>query len=152
MSLFSLALSIAVTRLIGNRCHCGNTVAPASIPGRDDLCVNVCSGIQQSVCGGKGVLNLYEANNFASTASSSNLLVSSNSTTNLTNPTPPKPPTPPEPPAVVKVPGWTYRGCWTDNPYHRTLISHKWKGLVTPERCAQICKGYTFFALEYSNE
>lgn len=141
-----------ISPLIGDRCYCGNTVPRASILMLDHFCANVCSGDQQSVCGGENVLSLYEADNIASTASPSNLLVSSNSTTNSSNLAPPKPPTPPKPPAVVTVPGWTYRGCWIDNPRDRTLIARIWKGAVTPEMCAHICKGYQYFGLEYSNE
>lgn len=138
--------------LIGNRCYCGNTVARASIPTQDSWCTNVCSGNQQSVCGGKNLLSLYEVNKFGSTASSSILPISSNSTTNSSNPTPAKSPSPPGPPAVVAVPGWRYRGCWTDHPNDRTLVAKTWKGYVTPEKCAQKCKGYNYFGLEYSNE
>ena len=76
----------------------------------------------------------------------------SDPTTNSSNPAPPKPSTPPESPVVVKVPGWTYRGCWSDNPLDRTLAVKKWRGYVTPEQCARRCKGYHFFGLEYSNE
>lgn len=135
-----------------NECYCGNTVAHASIPTPDYFCANVCSGNQQSVCGGINVLSLYESNKFASIASPSIRLVSSNSTINSSNPAPSKPPTPPAPPAVVRVPGWTYRGCWTDDPHDRTLTAKTRKGSITPEKCAQLCKGYTFFGLEYSNE
>lgn len=76
----------------------------------------------------------------------------SDPTANSSNPTAPKPSTPPEGPVVVKVPGWTYRGCWSDNPLDRTLISKRSKGYITPEECARRCKGYHFFGLEYSNE
>ena len=84
------------------------------------------------------------------------MLVSSNETINPSNLGPPKPPTPPrpplKPPAIVSVKGWVYRGCWTDNPSDRTLFAKRWKGNVTPEKCAEICKGYTYFGVEYSNE
>ena len=66
----------------------------------------------------------------------------SGSTANFSNPTPPKPSTPPEPPpAVARVPGWTYRGCWSDHPFDRTLISRRYKGYITPEQCARHCRG-----------
>lgn len=87
--------------------------------------------------------SLYEADNFGSTASPTTLLISSNSTANS-----PKP----APPVVVEVEGWTYLGCYTDNPQKRTLISKLTKGNITPQNCAVICQGYRFFGLEYSNE
>ena len=84
------------------------------------------------------------------------MLVPSNSTINPSNLAPPKPPVPPrpqpKPPAIVRVHGWAYRGCWTDDPRDRTLRGKRWKGNVTPEKCAEVCKGYTFFAVEYSDE
>ena len=83
------------------------------------------------------------------------MLVSSNETISPSNLAPPKPPVPPrpppKPPAIVSVKGWAYRGCWTDDPHDRTLDAKRWKGDVTPEKCARHCKGYAFFAVEYSN-
>lgn len=87
--------------------------------------------------------SLYEADNFGLTASSITLLVSSNSTTNAPRP---------DPPVVVQVEGWTYLGCYTDNPRRRTLISKLTKGDITPQNCAVVCQGYRYFGLEYSNE
>lgn len=97
------------------------------------------------------MLSLYEVDNFASTATPSLSLISSNST-NSSNPAPPAPPAPQASATVVKVKGWTYRGCWTDDRYDRTLIGKRWTGYITPEKCAHLCKGYRFFGLEYSNE
>ena len=75
------------------------------------------------------MINLYEVDNFDSTASPPLVLVLPNSTTNPPKPAPPKPPKPPDPlPVVVKVPGWKYRGCWNDRLYDRTLISKRTKG------------------------
>lgn len=137
----------------GNECFCGNTVAAASIKTPDSNCENFCSGNSRSACGGRSVLSLYEADRFGSTASDPLLLVPPNSTTNSPNPAPPNPPKPPAPPAVVeRVAGWTYRGCWNDYLYDRTLIAKRTKGDITPQKCAEICKGYHFFGLEYSNE
>lgn len=91
------------------------------------------------------MLSLYEVNQFGSNVP---LLVSPNSTTNALKQAAPKPP----PPVVVKVRGWTYRGCWTDNPRDRTLIAKAKRGHMTPERCAEVCKGFHYFGLEFSNE
>jgi len=66
-------------------------------------------------------------------------------------PAPPKPPAPGLP-SIGTVKGWTYRGCWTDDVTERALISKKWKGNLTPQRCAEVCKGYRYFGLEYSSE
>lgn len=55
-------------------------------------------------------------------------------------------------PTIVAVPGWTYRGCYTDRVDSRTLTAKKWTGSLTPRRCASICRGYRYFALESSNE
>ena len=149
-----MAQFLVATQLIGNRCYCGNSVASPSVPVPDFYCGNVCSGDKQSVCGGRAVLSLYEVDYFDSTASLSTLILVPNSTTKSTNLAPPRPPAPQPsgPPKIVSVPGWTYRGCWTDNPYDRTLISKRWKGYITPESCAKICKGFQYFGLEYSNE
>ena len=150
---FILTLLRVITWLIGDRCYCGNTIAPDSIPGPDGYCADVCSGDPQSVCGGEGVLNLYMLEDFNSTTSPATLLVPSNSTLDSPKPAPTKRPTPPAPPVIVTVPGWTYRGCWTDNSKDRTLTLKVRKGYnITPERCATICKGYHFFGVEYSNE
>lgn len=151
MSPLLLARSVVIARLTRNRCYCGNTVARTSIPAPGYFCANVCSGNQQSVCGGKSVLSLYEADKFASTATPSPLLISSDST-NLSNSALLAPPAPPGPATVATVPGWTYRGCWSDDPKDRTLVRTRWKGSVTAAKCAQICKGYHFFGVEYSNE
>ena len=61
-------------------------------------------------------------------------------------------PAPSEPPTIVKVPGWTYRGCYTDQVDARTLTGKKWTGNLTPGRCAKICGGYRYFAVEAGNE
>ena len=149
---FLLTLLHVTTWLIRDRCYCGNIIAPGSIPAPDGHCAHVCSGDPQSVCGGEGTLNLYMANDFNSTASPATLLVPSNATIDSPKPAASKGPTPPAPPVVVRVPGWTYRGCWKDNPKARTLVSKLKRGYITPERCANICKGYHYFGLEYSNE
>lgn len=147
-----LTLLRVITWLIRHRCYCGNIIGADSIPAPDGNCADVCSGDPQSVCGGEGTLNLYIANNFNSTTLPSTLLLPSNSTIDSPKPAPSKRPAPPAPPKIVRVPGWTYRGCWTDNPKERTLVSKLKKGYITPEKCANICKGYHFFGLEYSNE
>ena len=100
------------------------------------------------------MLSLYASDNFNLTAPPMTLLIPSHPTVDALKPSPtktPTPPAPPLPPVVAKVPGWTYRGCWTDYRSERTLISKVVKGAITPERCAHICKGYNFFGLEYSN-
>lgn len=96
--------------------------------------------------------SLYEADNFGSTASPTTLLILSNSTANSPKPVPPNPLTPSRPAVVVQVEGWTYLGCYTDNPHRRTLISKLTKGDITPQNCAIVCQGYRYFGLEYSNE
>ena len=57
-----------------------------------------------------------------------------------------------EPPAMVTVPGWTYRGCYTDRVDSRTLTGKKWTGKLTPGRCASLCSGWKYFALESGNQ
>ena len=96
--------------------------------------------------------SLYEADDLGSTASPTTLLISSNSTANSPKPALPNLPTPSGPAVVVQVEGWTYLGCYTDNPRRRTLISKLKKGNMTPQSCAVICQGYQYFGLEYSNE
>ena len=59
---------------------------------------------------------------------------------------------PPGKPAIVPVPGWTYRGCFTDQIYPATLTGKKWIGDMTPGRCATFCRGFRYFALESGNE
>ena len=147
---FPVGTVICASRLIGSRCYCGNTVAHESFRMADHVCANVCSGTQQSVCGGHYALSLYAADKFAMTASLTTILVSSNATTNLSSPNPTKTPSPPPAPVVLRVPGWKYRGCYTDNPSDRTLTSKSWRGYITPKTCADICKGYRYFGLEYS--
>lgn len=55
-------------------------------------------------------------------------------------------------PTIVTVLGWTYRGCYTDSVDSRTLTGENWTGSLTPSRCASICSGYRYLALESSNE
>ena len=55
-------------------------------------------------------------------------------------------------PTIVTVLGWTYRGCYTDSADSRTLTGENWTGSLTPSRCASICSGYRYLALESSNE
>lgn len=64
----------------------------------------------------------------------------------------PNNPAPPGPPNVVTVPGWTYRGCYTDPLYDRTFTGENWTGKLTPSRCSTVCGRYRYFALESSNE
>lgn len=57
------------------------------------------------------------------------------------------------PPSIAIVQGWRYRGCWTDDPRQRTLTGKRIKSpTMTVERCAQLCRGYRFFGVEYSSE
>ena len=54
---------------------------------------------------------------------------------------------------IETVKGWRYRGCYTDDPKQRTLISKaKRARTMTPDYCAWVCRGYRFFGVEYSNE
>ena len=55
-------------------------------------------------------------------------------------------------PAVVPVPGWTYRGCFTDQIYPVSLTGKKWTGNITPGSCATFCRGFRYFGLESGNE
>lgn len=60
---------------------------------------------------------------------------------------------PPKLPDIAVLPGWRYRGCWTDNVRDRTLIGKSTRGRgLTVERCAYYCKDFHFFGVEYSNE
>ena len=61
-------------------------------------------------------------------------------------------PDPPPTAHVVSVPGWKYKGCYNDAVKRRALAGKKWKGYLTVERCAHVCKGYRYFGVEYSNE
>lgn len=53
---------------------------------------------------------------------------------------------------MVTVPGWTYRGCFTDREDSRTLTGKKWTGELTPGRCLSLCSGWKYFALESGNQ
>ena len=55
-------------------------------------------------------------------------------------------------PTIDRIPGWTYRGCWTDSVTDRTLVGKVMKGRLSVKSCAEICRGFRFFGVEYSNE
>ena len=64
----------------------------------------------------------------------------------------PTSPVTPESPTLVTVPGWTYRGCYTDPVDSRTFKGKNWTGTLTPGRCANLCSGWKYFALESGNQ
>lgn len=62
-------------------------------------------------------------------------------------------PTPSPRAHIASVPGWAYKGCYTDSVTHRALEEKRWRGRwLTVQRCADVCKGYKYFGVEYSNE
>lgn len=72
----------------------------------------------------------------------------SDTSKNLTTP-------PPGPASIATVPGWRYRGCYTDSMTDRVLVGRFKRGpQITVQRCADSCGslGFRYFGVEYSDE
>ena len=56
-------------------------------------------------------------------------------------------------PTVDIIKGWRYRGCYTDIMTDRVLAGRRFRWFtLTVQRCAEVCKGYRYFGVEYSDE
>ncbi|KAL0941489.1 uncharacterized protein CTRU02_204252 [Colletotrichum truncatum] len=116
-----------------SECYCGNTVPDISAPISD--CNMVCSGNYNEFCGGSMRLNIYKVDQTSATKSTSG----GTSGTTVSN--------------GSSLGGFTYRSCWTDTPYDRSLKAIDYRADdMTVEKCAERCKAYTYFGLEYSRE
>lgn len=59
----------------------------------------------------------------------------------------------PDKPTIDTVKGWKYRGCYIDSMKDRVLKTRRMRlGAMTVQRCAEVCKGYRYFGVEYSDE
>ena len=118
------------------QCFCGNSLDSTSVPSTG--CNYPCDLNSTQVCGGNGVLDLYELSNLLSTTTSTTAT-----------------PTPTAPATVQKINGWSYTGCYTEGTNGRAL-----SGLENPvpgsnnsiEACGAACSGFQYFGVEYSAE
>lgn len=154
------------------RCYCGDSLAMSARKELDSVCRHVCISDFSQICGGRNSLSMYEVDTEATASTTWNptsaaIDIQQNQTVPATDETgdstvsgiSPSAPTPgpliapASPPQIVKIPHWTYRGCWTDSTTQRTLAGKKWQGsLLTVQRCAIICRGYRYFGVENSTE
>ncbi|KAL0939800.1 glyoxal oxidase precursor [Colletotrichum truncatum] len=91
----------------------------------------VCSGNFGEFCGGGMRLNVYKLSQTPAATSAPDTA----STTSTGN----------------SLSGFTYQSCWTDDTYDRSLKAIDYRtDDMTIDKCAERCKAYTFFGLEYS--
>ncbi|KAI9756906.1 MAG: hypothetical protein M4579_003660 [Chaenotheca gracillima] len=123
-----------------DECYCGNTLAPTSVPASDGRCSMTCAGNATEICGGPNGLTLY----FSNTTDAS--------TPPTDPPTDPQPTGPPGVSFVENLGNFTYQGCKTEVD-GRALTG---KAIAAPdmtiEYCMSNCTGFSYFALEYSDE
>ncbi|KAK4184351.1 WSC domain-containing protein [Podospora australis] len=111
----------------GSECFCGTTLDAASIKQAEGECDMACSGDASQKCGGPNRLNVYHI--------------------------------PPETPGsgtgsnLETIGDFHYVSCWTDKVDDRSLKAVDWRtDDMTLEKCAERCKDYSYFGLEYSRE
>ncbi|KAJ4371927.1 hypothetical protein N0V86_008481 [Didymella sp. IMI 355093] len=109
----------------GRECYCGTKLDALSTKELESACDTTCSGNTFQKCGGPNHLNVY------------------------TNPTL----SAPTEKSVTSLNGFRYKSCWTDKVDDRSLKAVDYRtDDMTVEKCADKCKGYAYFGLEYSRE
>jgi len=107
----------------GNECFCGAFLDEDSVKVSEAECPMTCKGNENQKCGGPSRLSVYK-------------LPNSN---------------PPFVPAVVDE--FRYESCWVDDVNDRALTSVDWRDdTMTIDKCAEHCKDYLYFGLEYGRE
>ncbi|KUJ09774.1 WSC-domain-containing protein [Mollisia scopiformis] len=108
-----------------DECYCGNSLKPGSVPAPSTDCKYACKGNSSELCGGDWRLNLYQWSN----TTLSSILASSVSN------------------------NFTEVGCYTEAVGIRALSMSTFDDDdMTVEQCAGVCKGYTWFGVEYGRE
>ncbi|OCL01795.1 WSC-domain-containing protein [Glonium stellatum] len=128
------------------QCYCDNTFINGGPASDQTICSMKCSGNSSEYCGGAGAMNLYSfggsmpvsATPVTSTPASSATLCGGSNRLN----------------AYASGPGWVQLGCYTDQPYQRTLANNIQTGTLTVEICLADCQaaGYALAGVEYGQE
>lgn len=106
-------------------CYCGTALDSRSTKEPESACNAKCSGDASQMCGGANHMNAYMEPNFVVPSQQSKPLLN----------------------------GFQYRSCWTDNVIDRSLKDVDYRtDDMTVEKCADRCKEYAFFGLEYARE
>ncbi|KIY03560.1 uncharacterized protein Z520_00251 [Fonsecaea multimorphosa CBS 102226] len=117
----------------GRECYCGNTLGSGSVPATDGRCNMACSGNSSFMCGGPNGLTLYQILNWTASA--------------------PAPPSTPTGPIIVpNVGNFQYVDCHTEITGRALTGKAVASSDMTVQNCAGNCTGFTYFAVEYSQE
>ncbi|KAG7291999.1 hypothetical protein NEMBOFW57_002029 [Staphylotrichum longicolle] len=109
----------------GIECYCSTTLDAGSLKVDDSECAMTCGGDHSQMCGGPNRLNLF-ADPTLGEAAGGNL---------------------------ASVGEFTYKSCWTDDTADRSLTALVFRtDDMSVEKCADLCKDYSYFGLEYSRE
>ncbi|KAL1610151.1 hypothetical protein SLS60_001816 [Paraconiothyrium brasiliense] len=104
----------------GRECYCGNTLDSTSTLQPAADCKMPCSGSSTQLCGGPSRISLY---------------------TNLQYSQPSNP----------QIPGYEHKGCYSESSTTRALLGASFSNAnMTVQNCASLCKGSTYFGVEYS--
>ncbi|KIW65578.1 hypothetical protein PV04_07824 [Phialophora macrospora] len=118
----------------GRECYCGNALTSGSAPATDGRCNMACSGNSSFTCGGPNGLTLYR-------------------NTNWSGAIPPPPPSQPSGPVIVpSIGNYQYVDCHTEVPGRALTGKAVVAKDMTVPYCAGNCTGFTYFAIEYSQE
>jgi hypothetical protein len=109
----------------GIECFCSTDLNTSSVKVDDSECGMACGGDGSQTCGGPSRLNVYADSALAAPASGN----------------------------LATIGGFSYRSCWTDDTANRSLkiVDYRTDDM-TVERCAERCKAYAYFGLEFARE
>ncbi|KAJ4315651.1 hypothetical protein N0V94_005848 [Neodidymelliopsis sp. IMI 364377] len=106
-------------------CYCGTKLDALSMKEPESACAATCTGNKDQKCGGPDHLNVYMNPELAAPAQKTETSLN----------------------------GFVYQSCWTDKVDDRSLKAVDYRlDDMTVEKCANQCKGYSYFGLEYSRE
>jgi hypothetical protein len=108
----------------GSQCFCGTTLDDSAEQRPQAECSMRCGGEYNSVCGDADRLNVFVSVDCKA-----------------------------DPANVPAVAGFAYKSCWVDNANGRVLTGNVLRADdMTVEKCADFCKDFKYFGLEYSRE
>ncbi|KAF2439634.1 heme peroxidase [Karstenula rhodostoma CBS 690.94] len=103
-------------------CYCGNALDATSTQQSGTDCNMLCSGSSTQFCGGPHRISLYANDRYSA-------------------------------PVNPAIPGYEYQGCYSEGNTTRALLGHGFSAAnMSVEYCAQLCRGATYFGVEYGEE
>ena len=117
----------------GRECFCGDSLQAGCVKTLEDDCKMPCWGNSSEVCGGEARLSLYSLPGTQLSSSITSGTLSGPST-------------------VTELAGYTYLGCYAEPACQRALPYERVTPWMSVEVCQNLCDGYRYFGVEFSNQ